>query len=109
IPDNREQDDVFIPPERMNSAMHGDKVLIKLLGRKSPEGLSREGEVINILERANKTIVGTFEREKNFGFVIPDDPRISNDVFVSKDGMGKAQTGYKVVVEVTRWPKRRRN
>ncbi len=109
IPDNREQDDVFIPPERMNSAMHGDKVLIKLLGRKSPEGLSREGEVINILERANKTIVGTFEREKNFGFVIPDDPRISNDVFVPKDGMGKAQTGYKVVVEVTRWPKRRRN
>ena len=36
-------------------------------------------------------------------------PRISNDVFVPKDGMGKAQTGYKVVVEVTRWPKRRRN
>lgn len=109
IPDNREQEDIFIPPEHMNGAMHGDRVLIKLLGRKSSEGMSREGEVIAILERANKTIVGTFEREKNFGFVIPDNPRISNDIFIPKDGMGEAQTGHKVVVEVTRWPERRRN
>ena len=43
IPDNREQEDIFIPPEHMNGAMHGDRVLIKLLGRKSSEGMSREG------------------------------------------------------------------
>lgn len=109
IPDNREHEDVFISPDHMNSAMHNDKVLIRLLSKKSSEGLSREGEIVAILERANETVVGTLEREKHFGFVIPDDPKISNDIFISEDDMGNAQTGYKVVVKITKWPERRRN
>lgn len=109
IPENRDHEDVFISPERMNSAMHNDKVLIRLLSKKSSEGLSREGEIITVLERANETIVGTLEREKHFGFVIPDDPKISNDVFIPEDSMGDARSGYKVVVKITKWPERRRN
>jgi ribonuclease R len=71
---DKEEEDVFIPAESLNGAMHNDRILIRLL---KGNGLSREGEVIRVLERANKTIVGTFEKDKNFGFVIPDDKRIN--------------------------------
>ena len=71
IPD-KEEDDVFISAENLNGAMHNDRILIRLL---KGNGRSKEGEVVRILERANKTLVGTFEKDKNFGFVVPDDKK----------------------------------
>lgn len=109
IPDSEEEKDVFIPPENLNGAMHKDRVMIRVFGDKYSTASSREGEVYKVLWRANTSIVGTFERDKNFGFVVPDDSRISDDIFVSKDSMLDARTGYKVVVEVFRWPDSRRN
>ncbi|HHY82467.1 MAG TPA: ribonuclease R [Clostridiales bacterium] len=105
IPDKGE-DDVFIPAENLHGAMHNDRVMIKLV---DSGGRSREGEVVKILERANKTVVGTFEKDKYFGFVVPDDIRIHQDIFVPKDEINGAQNGYKVVVELIRWPEKRRN
>lgn len=109
IPDDENEEDVFIPPENLNTAMHNDRVMIRILRNGSNPERSREGEVCKILTRANKTVVGTFEKDRNFGFVIPDDPRITNDIFVSKDNMQGAETGHKVVVEILRWPDLRRN
>ena len=109
IPDDKGMDDVFISPEHMNSAMHNDRVLIRLLSKRGYDGLSREGDIVKILERANKTVVGTLERDRGFGFVIPDDSKISNDIFLPANAMGDAKTGHKVVVEITKWPLRRRN
>lgn len=106
IPDNREQEDVFLSAENLNGAMHNDRILIRVhksLGR------SREGEVVRVLERANKTIVGIFDKEQNFGFVVPDDKRIYQDIFIPKDEVNGAKNGYKVVVEVVKWPNNRRN
>jgi len=68
-----------------------------------------EGEVVRILKRANKTVVGTFESSRYFGFVVPDDTRISGDIFIPKDEFNNAKSGYKVVAEIVKWPEKRRN
>jgi ribonuclease R len=108
IPDNKELKDVYVSPTDLNGALHGDKVIVRI--SKTADDLKKpEGEVIRILERANERIVGTFENNGNFGFVIPDETRISMDVFVPKADMNGAQTNQKVVVEITRWPEKRRN
>lgn len=108
IPDNNEIQDIFIPASDLNGALHGDKVMAKLISR-GENGRKQEGEIVRILERANNRIVGTFESSKNFGFVISDDKRISMDVFVSKSEINGAKTNDKVVVEITKWPDKRRN
>lgn len=108
IPEDKEREDIFIPAEEMNGALHGDKVVVRIINRREI-GKKEEGEIIKILERANKTIVGTFESSKNFGFVIPDDSRIAYDVFIPKADINGAKTNQKVVVEITSWPDKRRN
>lgn len=100
--------DVFISADNMNSAMHNDRVIARLLGR-SWDGPKQEGEIIRILSRANKNIVGTFDRGNRYGFVTPDENRISTDIFIPKGQEMNARTGDKVVVEITDWPERRRN
>ena len=108
IPDDKTREDIFIPAEEMNGGLHGDRVVVRIINRKEI-GKKEEGEVIRILERANETIVGTYESSKNFGFVIPDDPRIAYDVFIPKAHTNGAKTNQKVVVQITTWPEKRRN
>ncbi len=108
VPDDKEKEDIFIPAEEMNGAIHGDRVVVRIIS-KGIMDKKDEGEVIRILERTNKTIVGTYESSKNFGFVIPDDSRIAYDIFIPKDHANGAKTNQKVVVEITRWPEKRRN
>lgn len=108
IPDNPDIKDLYIPVESLNGAMHNDRIIVRIT-KSSIDGNKSEGEIIRILKRANEKIVGTFEKNRNFGFVIPDDRRIYQDIFISKDDFGDAKEGYKVVVEITKWPEGRRN
>ncbi|WP_419151638.1 ribonuclease R [Aeribacillus alveayuensis] len=98
-------DDVFIPPGELNNAMHGDTVLVRLSSKSS--GNRQEGTVIRILERGVQEIVGTYTESKHFGFVIPDDKKISNDIFIPKDKTNGAVEGHKVVVRLTTYPEGR--
>lgn len=107
IPEDPGEEDVFIPLEGLNGAMHNDKVIVRI--ERHRPGAKREGEVIRILDRANKNIVGRFEFYGNYGFVVPDDPKLYQDVFVPRDKMAGAREGQKVVVDITRWPEARRN
>jgi ribonuclease R len=107
IPEDRSMKDIFIPISGMNGAMDGDLVLVRLL--QTGEGKSQEGEVVKILKRANTTIVGTYEKNKNFGFVIPDNRKIHQDIFIPKGEDKNANTGMKVVVRITKWPEGRRS
>src|SRR5690554_5227819 len=109
IPDSKDSEDVFIPADKINGALHKDRVMIKVLKTTVDFTRSKEVEVVRILERANRTIVGIFELEKHFGFVVPDDKRISQDIFIPKEKVNGAKTGYKVVAELYRWPENRRN
>ena len=108
IPDNPDIKDLFLPADGLNGAMNNDRVIARLtsgiIGTKKCEG-----EVIRILERANKKIVGVFENSRNYGFVVPDDTRIYQDIFISKSDSMEAKDGYKVVVEIVKWPEGRRN
>lgn len=106
IPDDRRQEDIYIPAESLNGALNGDRVIARL---QQKSGEKREGEIIRILNRANELLVGRFEASKNFAFVVPDEARISQDVFIPRGAAGGAANGEKVVVKITRWPEKRRN
>ena len=84
-----EDSDIFISPRDTKGAMNDDIVTVKILNKK--HGQNREGQVIKILKRGTKRIVGTFQKSKNFGFVVPDNTKIKNDIFISKSKWGKAK------------------
>jgi len=100
--------DVFIPPDAMMTAMHHDRVVVRVHCQ-SGQGKSRDGEIIRIVERANPMIVGTFEASRNFGFVTPDDLRLGQDIFIPRDDKNIVKNGSKVVVEITKWPEKKRS
>ena len=100
--------DVFVASTDLGGAMHGDRVVGRIV-RKSADGKKSEGEIIRIIDRANEEIVGTFESSKNFGFVVPDEKRINMDIYIPKTELNGAKDGYKVIAKITRWPEPRRN
>ncbi|MDO4203821.1 MAG: ribonuclease R [Selenomonadaceae bacterium] len=110
IPDEKPADgsDIFVPGAMLDSAMNGDRVVARL-SASGIKGRSAEGEIIRIIERANSKIVGTFELSDGFAFVRPDDKKIGQDIFVGTGKYGNAADGMKVVVEITRWPDKRRS
>ncbi|AKM20303.1 Ribonuclease R [[Flavobacterium] thermophilum] len=98
-------DDIFIPPSELKNAMHGDTVLVRVQADSS--GARREGTIVRIVERGVKEVVGTYTESKYFGFVIPDDKRIVNDIFIPKHAANGAVEGHKVVVRLTSYPEGR--
>src|SRR6266511_1107934 len=102
--------DIFIAAENTGTAMHGDRVVART-SPDAPYGRTkgrREGRVIRILERAHDTIVGTLQHSRNFYYVVPDDPRLVHDVYVSPK-KAAAAVGDKVVVRLEAWESRHVN
>lgn len=95
--------DIFVSEENMHWAMNGDLVAVKLLKGQGAHK-RREGAVARIIRHAHEELVGTFYARKGFGFLVPDDPRLTDDVFVSQNHWNEAQTGDKVVVKIIQWP-----
>ena len=104
-PDEPGMDDIFIPPNETKNAMHGDIVLVRVSTQSS--GSRREGTVEKIIERGLTQIVGTYSESNHFGFVIPDDKKIANDIFIPKAAKNGAVDGHKVVVKLTAYPEGR--
>lgn len=96
--EGRDQD-VFIPGDKTGGALHGDTVQI-VVGT-GGTGKRPEGTVIRVVEHANKTIIGFYQKSKNFGFVIPDNQKIGRDIFIPQGKDMGAVTGHKVVVSMT--------
>ncbi|MCY8236231.1 ribonuclease R [Bacillus inaquosorum] len=107
LPEDTSLSDVFIPPTELNTAMNGDIVMVRLNSQSS--GSRQEGTVIRILERAIQRVVGTYTETRNFGFVIPDDKKITSDIFIPKNAKNGAAEGHKVVVKLTSYPEGRMN
>ncbi|WP_270573025.1 ribonuclease R [Bacillus glycinifermentans] len=105
LPEDPSLDDVFIPPSELGTAMNGDTVLVRLSTQTG--GTKKEGTVIRIVERNIETVVGTYTETKSFGFVIPDDKKITNDIFIPKHAKNGAVEGHKVVVRLTSYPEGR--
>ena len=103
-----EGDDTFIPADSVNGAMHRDKILFRI-AKPAQNGKRAEGAVIQVIERGARQIVGTYEQNKDFGFVLPDDKKIAQDIFIPKENSKGAVTGHKVVVDITKYGENRRN
>ena len=99
-----EPDDIFIPAEYVNGAMHMDTVEITI----SPvtTGRRKEGKVVSVIERGMKQVVCTYEASDNFGFAVPDNTRFGTDIFIPKERSKGAMSGHKVVVEITSYGKK---
>ena len=95
--------DVFVAPDRMAGAMNGDKVEAEIVPPHTTRR-NKEAVVVKVLERKTTEVVGTFERHKHYGFVVPDDKKIGEDVFIKKDFFRNAQTGDKVVAKIIAYP-----
>lgn len=94
-----EDEDYFIGERDTGCAMHNDKVMIQIKG--APTGKRKEARIIQIMEHGNREVVGYFQKNKSFGFVVPDNRKIGEDIFISKKNSMGAMTGHKVVVRLT--------
>ncbi len=99
-----DEPDIFIAKKNKKDAMNGDIVEVKIIDENS--GSSREGAIVQVVQRNTKQVVGTFEKSKNFGFVVPDDNTLGTDIFISKSNFGKAKNHQKVVVKITKYPRK---
>lgn len=102
---DEEHEDIYVSSKDAGSAVNGDTVEVETMVSKTGRH-STEGRIINVLERANKTIVGTYEMTKDGGDVLPLDEKINMLVEIPVGEEMGAVTGARVVVEVTKWPGR---
>jgi len=106
VPDDGSEP-IFIAERRSAHAMHGDKVKVSLTAKR--KGRKVEGEVIEILERAKETFVGTLRVEKHYAFLLTEDRTLANDIFIPRDMLKGGKDGDKAVVKVTKWPEDAKN
>ena len=105
ISDNEDFKDVYIARDRLNGAFDNDKVRIKIT-KPSEKGRNAEGEVVEIIERGNTRVVGRFQESKGFGFVVPDNKSMNQDIYIEKKLSYGAKNKDKVVAEIIRYPKK---
>ena len=96
-----EAEDIFISEDDMNGAFHNDQVEVVI--KATPAGKRKEGKITKVLSHGTTTLVGYFEKSKNFGFVRPDNQRFVKDIFIPLERSKGAVTGHKVVVELTKY------
>jgi len=104
IPEKEGEQDIFVSPRNLKEAMHGDRVVARV---ESIRKKGREGSVIRILERGYHKVVGKFMRGKNYSYIIPEDERIIQEVFIPEGETKRARPNQIVVAEITRYPTER--
>ena len=95
--------DVFVPNNLLNKALHGDRVEVYVFPRRREK---LEGEITQVLERKRTTFVGVVQMQQKFAFVVPSDRRMYTDIFVPKADCHGAEDGDKVLVRITQWTSR---
>lgn len=99
--------DLFVPPDDTGDAM--DRDTVQVIIDENGRGGRAEARVLKVLKHANETLIGTFEKNKSFGFVIPDNPRITMDIFIPQGKENGAVSGHKVVVKLDTYATRNKN
>ncbi len=102
------EDEIYISRENSLNALNEDTVIVEIIQEKS-NGQSAEGKIIKIKRHEKNTVVGIFQNNKNFGFVVPDDKSFGTDIFISKKNFGKARNNHKVLVKITKYPEKGKN
>ena len=94
--------DVFLPPRQMRELMNGDRALVRVTGTDFKG--RPEGSVVEVLKRASRQVVGRLHIEQGVAYVIPDNPRVQQDLLIPSDAVGSARHGQMVVAEITAVP-----
>ena len=103
-----QEDEIYIARENSLNALNGDTVGIEITKNKEADK-KEEGKIIKIIRHEKNTVVGTFQKNRNFGFVVPDDKNFGTDIFISKTNWGKARNRHKVLVQITKYPEKGKN
>ena len=98
------ENEIYVSRGDTKDAIDGDEVIVKLLENQSREDKNPEGKIVKVVSHSRDTIVGTFQKSKNFGFVVPNDKKMNTDIYVSKKNSKKAKNNQKVVVQITKYP-----
>lgn len=105
-----QEEEIYIAKENSLNALNGDTVSIEILQEANKEKYKKaEGKIVKIIRHEKDTVVGTFQKSRNFGFVVPDDQNFGTDIFISKSNWGKARNNHKVMVKITQYPKKGKN
>ena len=114
-----QEEEIYISKEHSLNALNGDTVSIQIISPKEEKKngdnsaqlkyKKQEGKIIKIIRHEKDTVVGTFQKNRNFGFVVPDDKNFGTDIFISKSHWGKARNNHKVLVKITKYPERGKN
>ncbi len=106
IEENKE--DLFVPANSTNGALDGDTVQAVIYKQK--EGTKRaEAKIVKVIKREKETVVGIFQKSKNFGFVVPDDKKFATDIFISKNKCKEAKNNDKVIAKILKYPEHGKN
>jgi ribonuclease R len=98
--------DIYLSPREMRNLLHGDRAVVRIVGV-NQDGRP-EGKLVDVLERANRTVAGRYYEESGVGFLVPDSKRIQHDVIIPAEHRGEAQHGQLVVAEIVSQPSHRR-
>lgn len=102
-----DKEDIYISKENHKDALNGDIVYFEIIKEKESNHHA-EGRIVKVVKHDKDVLVGTFQKSRNFGFVIPDDKKWGSDIFISKKNFGKAKSQDKVVVKITKYPEKNR-
>ena len=103
-----QEEEIYISKENSYNALNGDTVAIKITSEKEADKKA-EGKIVKIVRHEKDTVVGTFQKNRNFGFVVPDDKNFGTDIFISKSHWGKARNNQKVIVKIIKYPEKGKN
>ena len=107
IPDDEFENDIYVAPRKLKTALHNDKVKVYVYAKSS--GKRKEGEVVEILERAKMEFTGILKISERFAFFIPDDKKMVHDIFIPLQDLNGAQHGEKAIAKITEWPEDAKN
>jgi ribonuclease R len=104
-PDSEE--DIFVDEKNMGKALNKDTVKVKIINKRGRRGL--EGKIVEVVNQKDRLIVGTLDIQDHFAFLLPDDPKISVDLFIPTSNLNGGKNGFKALAKITDWPDSAKN
>ncbi len=107
VTDDEFENDIYVAPRKVRTALNGDRVKVYVYAKN--KGKRKEGEVVEILQRAKMEFTGIVKLSEKFAFLIPDDRKMLHDIFIPLSDLNGAKNGMKAVAEITDWPPQAKN
>jgi ribonuclease R len=101
------EEDIYVAPRKLRNALHGDIVKVYVYAKN--RGRKKDGEVVEILQRAKMDFTGIIKLSDRFAFFVPDDRKMLHDIFIPLDGLNGAKDGYKAIAKIVDWPEDAKN